>query len=509
MNKNKTTRQNIKKSAQIKKRKKKHSNKVKNKNLWKSRNDDEIILDKKILDIFSLEKIPQSSTLYPIEDNHTCYIIVLNSPTKSWISENVPCCIISKCKKNISMLIKNRTIMFKSMSIEIKSEDSVIRVLSYLYMNADINLFKKDKVIKYVCNQCGFGDCICENKSNDVDMDGDTIDIELRSIPYTDKKKGSDVINLIGKLQKALKDVNPNESIKKLIPEDLINKDILKTVKELLCGRTIINLNFDIMSVVGERSKEVIKKYMKVACNMINIANPSINMLINDELQITNVVYQVGLPKEFTKDLYLMNKRIKTSMFSKKIFHTYDPESFPAIRCKISWICNDHKKTTLEIYSSGAVMITGHKSIDTIKTAYPRLMYFIMTIVKDSHSFIKMFVEGAKVSKTNENELIEKMNEEWVKELEALKNSMKKKMSKGKKLGLLYRKSNIKPPKIKFKERCMEQYDLNIPLMKERNVSTLYNETLKVFQMYTPYENVPTNSTVNILNQWFDVLDYL
>jgi len=478
---------------------------------------------KLLFDLFNYDNIPKNSKLLPRIQNYSSYVRLINVPNQEWLIYNVPGSLENtKKKKSITFTILGKKLIFKATSLSIYGECEINRVLYFMSTiseNDPRTLIKKKKRKKGIKTQNVIFLNLNDLKINDEKIEtvkffnfiDQLFEKRKKNSAKTPQNKPINVPNIKKETSTPWYNKCP------LLPEYWV-EDIDSSISKNTHLKKILILEFNTLHVVGEKSIEKIKKYLKVCCNIINIRKmeefQKSNKLLNEnvyplkmecgkKLTTTNIVYQIQIPRKFTSNLLSIYKNLPSDL---KIRYTRscEPNKFPALIIKLFEL-DGHKKTTLEIYRTGFISITGFKNDNKIRTVYPYVMLFITAIlpVSKKKDFISMFrnvhVGDDKIFKDfTKIDHFKKLEEEFKKERDQLENIIKKGSSGGGKgIGLMFRKSDIDSPKEMFSVRYRRQYEIDFDNLKKPQsiLTSYYNQSLNIFNFNT--------LNLNTLNNWF------
>ena len=415
---------------------------------------------RKLLDLFNLDNISKNSSLFPKIENYSCYIKILNSPTRHWLINNILGSLESnKKKKTINVKFSGKKIEFTTNKIEVWGKERISEMLTFLkkstidYSHHKIETLKPKK--KYM--------------------------LKIREFTFKEEFE-NETFALFSKLKKE------EENIKNK------NKNI------------VFILKIDVLHIKGLKNISNIYKIIKELSLVINNLVKTRNLFYDkNEKTTTNILYQLIIPYDLTielEKLYNNSLNIKWKRYLEvdKINFIYEPDNFSAFMIKFFNLYN-HKKTTLQIYDTGYISITGFKNHKRFIELYPYIIYFLYKIVdiNQKNFFKKIFEDGSGdiVNKytVNSSKLYteRKLQQEFSKDELALTNMY----NMIKNTGLIYKKSDLKIQQKRYKMRKKMKTVINILNLKKN----FYQETSKLLN-----DEYMSESNINI---WLDYLQTL
>lgn len=444
--------------------------------------------------IYSLSRIPEKCKMYPIEDNYTCSMKLLNCESKSWISKNI---IGSKRKGGKTTIrIDGRKLTFKSGNINIEGNKEIMIVLKFLFsMTKEETIFELNKT-KKLFSVKRF------KQKNKPPLD--VVKIDRLKFPY-DKTKL--IFSFLEEITNNKDKINPSVLIKSFEEKNgkiNLNEKCNEIINENTIGMNFLRLVYTTLSVDGENSIKKIKSHIDVMCRMIKFTNDKSMICHSNTLLVTNIVYRIHIPKKFTSNLSHLKSNISFSSYQPRSSYS---EKFPGLTCKFRKLTNDHIKTTLSIFNTGKITITGHKNPKTLERVYPYILNFLSTIVMKKDEFIEMIKNGNFDDDYNEdsvNTMNEKLEDEWVKEKESLDNLIHKIGIDGNLIEMMSKKTIPKTPKQKFVEKSLSFYKTNFSIYSNvhSDINLKYDETMKYFSNSLNIKIINKKSLIEMIDTW-------
>jgi hypothetical protein len=429
---------------------------------------------------FDLNKVPKESNFYPKINSYSCYLKLLNCPSGKWIINNIIGSLEKNTKKkSIFLIINERTIVIKYINLYI-SKSKIESTLSFLkglcssnnkggiteFCNLikpyECNKCKKRGRKKNRCKKCEFKTVLDLNKLNIIEGQNSDKCFQFIDDMYTLKRDPSN-IKVIDKYflnvkEKVLKDK--------------------KSKKELI-------LKFNILKIDGEKLKKNILRCVEIFCNLINFKSNIRIIASKSNLKITNLIYNIRIPMIFTKNLYIIKNNMKYGILGLDYKINNGTTNFPALIIKIFNMeknkdnLTTSSKTTLEIFKSGHITLTGFKSDSKMRRIYPKLLYFLsLMIYKTTNYNFTDFLNGFKnynsdnIPQTMINMILcektQKLEEKWKDEEPIFKQNGS---------NLMFRKSDLNDQKELFTQRLISQHEVDLNNLK----NNFYNETLNIF----------------------------
>ena len=445
---------------------------------------------------FDLNKVPKESNFHPKINSYSCYLKLLNCPSGEWIINN----IIGSLKKNtkkksIFLIINERTVVIKYINLYI-SKSKIESTLSFLKglcpnkkdLTEFINPYKCNKCKKNKkkdrCKKCKFKTVLNLNKLNIIEGQNSEKCFQFINDMYTLKRDPKN-IKVIDKYF-----LNVKEKVLKERREDK------KSKKELI-------LKFNILKIDGEKQKKNILRCVEIFCNLINFKNNNIGIIASkNNLKITNLIYNIRIPMIFTKNLYIIKNNMKYSILGLDYKINNSTTNFPALIIKIFNMeknngdnganeVNDNptsdviitnattppSKTTLEIFKSGHITLTGFKCDSKMRRIYPKLLYFLSLMISKTTNYeFSDFLNSFKNYNNDSthqtiilsDEKTQKLEEKWKDEEPIFKQ-------KGS--NIMFRKSDLNDQKELFTKRLMSQHEVDLNNLR----NNFYNESLNIF----------------------------
>lgn len=407
---------------------------------------------RKLLTLFDLKELSKNSSLYPKIENYSCYVPIINCPSWEWIIYNI-CSLERKKKKNtINVKLNNTKIEFTTNKIEIWGKVDISKTLELL-QKISINYSKKlfetiQPKKKYL--------------------------LKTRKLTFTE------------------------ENSKKIFDFFLSKK--LKTDESALDKEVLLTLKIDVLHVKGLKNINNVKNLVDSICNIINgkIKYRSVFYDIENKVS-TNILYQLIIPSTFTMELKKLYNNISNIKWFKylhinDIECSYEPNNFSALIVKFYGLCN-HKKTTLEIYDTGYISITGFKENKNFIKIYPEIIYFLYKSINKEHRlfFLDIFKDtsGTVVNSHTTKSLKLYKDRKLGQEFKKTELSLKNMYHKINKTGLLFRKSDLGIHQNRYTKRkdMLKNLDFTNPN------SNYYDEMYKL-------TNNP-NNTLSTIKPWF------
>jgi len=281
----------------------------------------------------------------------------------------------------------------------------------------------------------------------------------------------------------------------------------------LLLHATVMQVN----PSEGRKSVQDIQAESMAVCNYINTKNSLSKMWFGSTMHSINVVGEFRIPdlvgvdiEKFQTDL--ISNVIRAGNIKKagrnemSVEQKKDMNKFPSLRIKIENLYGmPNFKTTLQLFGSGIVSITGPKTPKHLYDFYPGILLILYATTRDKLTFLTQ-LERSLIDLQIHNKICEqfdardiesKLDEEYRKEKifgNSPTNGSAKKKKKKKAAGdekqaekITFRKSDLAKPKEKFVSRYNSKYATNFHRLQssEFNTSEWMSDVLSVFNYHT------------------------
>ena len=476
---------------------------------------------------FNLDKVSEKSNFFPRVENYSCYVKILNCPSRKWILHNLKGTLGKRGKKNsLALYIENRKVVLKSTKLDIPKIKikGVIKFLKEICQQT----FKDSLIIPKNCNDCIKRNKFCDCKHKKV------LNLNKLDVTINQSKRIFEFINDMYLLKK----VKHKEPIlDKYFEKDV--KDKILSHNNNSSNKKSLILKFNILKVDGEKKLTKIMGYISTFCNMINLKRKKEKYSINnslkyvntknmsfltisdiENLKTTNLIYMIQIPNKFTDNLYVLENNIKPNYLKLAYTTKLTENNFPALRIKIfdllqsctefnSCKNNDdnfdkeedddddeddeeeeeyliyNDKTTISIFQTGYLIIAGFKNESKMTKIYEKLLYFFSFVFSSTnYNFFETFQKNKLENKdyflTTKDFIRRKMEEKWQEEKLVFNNNYKE---------LKFRKSDLNCQKDLFSKRLKIQYEVDLKKLQSDNnsISSFFDETINLYN-YTNWE---------------------